>query len=137
MRLFLNRTLTSDKQTLGILYLLNDKDFVIDEWYTLELPNKNNQRRVSCIPKGTYKASKHTSPKHGQSLWLRNVPNRSEILIHKGNYNSDILGCILIGKELRDINNDGYLDVVKSKTAVKELLSYLDDMDSIMIEIDE
>ena len=135
MRLLLERTLASDKQTLGILYLLNNKDEIEDKWYTLELPDKKNKRRVSSIPKGSYKASKHRSPKHGKTLWLRNVPNRSEILIHKGNYHTDILGCILIGKELRDINKDGYLDVVSSKKAVKELLSYLDDMDSIMIQI--
>jgi len=66
---------------------------------------------------------------------LQNVPNRSEILIHKGNYHSDILGCILIGNDLSDINKDGYLDVTSSKKAIKELLKLTKDIDGIMIEI--
>jgi hypothetical protein len=55
--------------------------------------------------------------------------------VHKGNYHFDILGCILIGKFLKDINNDGLIDVVESTKAIKELLSYLKDIDGIMIEI--
>jgi hypothetical protein len=68
-------------------------------------------------------------------LWIQDVPGRSEILIHKGNYYTDILGCVLIGTGLSDINKDGITDVVSSKTAITELLSYLKDIDGIMIEI--
>ena len=135
MKLLLTRVLTSDKQTLGTLYLLDNYNTVIDSWFTLELPDLGNKRRVSRIPEGNYKARKHQSPRHGKSLWLQDVPNRSEILIHKGNYHTDILGCILIGTDIKDINNDGYKDVVNSRYAMKYLLNYIEDMDSIMIEI--
>ena len=50
------------------------------------------------------------------------MPNRSEILIHKGNYYTDILGCILIGSDLADINKDGLLDVTNSKNSVRRLM---------------
>ena len=135
MRLLLNRYDYQDKQTLGRLFLLDIYDNILADWDTLELPWKDNQRRVSCIPIGTYKARKHISPKFGLCLWLQGVPNRSEILIHKGNYHTDILGCILIGKDLSDINKDGYLDVIRSKVAMKELMDSLFDVDGIMIEI--
>ena len=135
MKLLLKRVLTSDKQTLGTLYLLDNYNAVIDSWYTLELPDKQNKRRVSRIPEGSYKCKKHKSPRFGITLWLQDVPNRSEILIHKGNFYTSILGCILIGTDIRDINNDGYKDVVNSRNAMKYLLSYLEDVNGIMIEI--
>lgn len=135
MILFLERYQYDDKQTLGKLYLLDYKGHIIADWHSLELPNKNNQRRVSCIPEGAYKARKHNSPKFGKSLWLQDVPNRSEILIHRGNYHSDILGCILIGSDLADINKDGYLDVTNSTNSIKELMSLIEDVDGLIIEI--
>jgi hypothetical protein len=135
MKLLIDRYSPEEKQTIGCLYLLGTNDSVISKWDSLELPWLDNKGRVSCIPTGNYKARKHNSPKFGSSLWLQDVPNRSEILIHKGNYYSDILGCILIGRFLRDINNDGLIDVVDSQNAVKELLSYLKNIDFIMIQI--
>jgi hypothetical protein len=135
MKILIERIDYGDKQTIGKLYLLNSLNEVISEFWSLELPNKDNQRRISCIPEGVYKARKHNSPKHGLSLWLQDVPNRSEILIHKGNYHTDILGCIIIGSDLADINKDGYLDVTNSKNSIKKLMSMLEDVDGIMIDI--
>ena len=135
MRLLINRYDYDDKQTIGQLFLLGENDKIIAKWDSLELPWLNNQRRISCIPLGTYKARNHKSPKFGRTLWLQEVPNRSEILIHPGNYHTQILGCILIGKDLKDINKDGYLDVTRSRVAMKELMDSLKDIDSIMLEI--
>ena len=135
MRLLLERYSHEEKQTIGKLYLLNNSGGIIEKWHSLELPWLDNQRRISCIPLGTYKARKHTSPRFGKSLWLQDVPNRSEILIHRGNFYTDILGCILIGKNLADINNDGVIDLTQSVKAINELMSYLTDLDAIMIEI--
>jgi hypothetical protein len=135
MRLLLERILEDDKQTIGKLYLLDSNDYTIDYWYSLELPDIDNQRRISRIPSGTYKASKHVSPRHGRSLWIREVPNRSEILIHSGNFHYQILGCILIGKQIDYIDEDDYLDVANSRDAINELMGYLEDYDGVMIEI--
>ena len=135
MRLLLERYSHEEKQTIGKLYLLNNSGGIIAKWHSLELPWLDNQRRISCIPLGNYKAHKHTSPRFGKSLWLQDVPNRSEILIHRGNFYTDILGCILIGKDLSDINNDGVIDVTQSVKADNELMSYLNELDAIMIEI--
>lgn len=135
MNILIERLNYGEKQTIGKLYLLNGINEVVADFWSLELPDKDNKRRISCIPEGVYKARKHRSPKHGLSLWLQDVPNRSEILIHKGNYHTDILGCIIIGSDLADINKDGYLDVTNSKNSVKELMSLIGDIDGIMVDV--
>lgn len=94
---------------------------------TLELPNKNNQRNISCIPEGVYAWVKHKSPKFGTCIWVKNVPNRSEILIHQGNYTSQIRGCILPGEKHIDINGDKIKDVTNSKNTIKQLLEICSD----------
>lgn len=91
---------------------------------TLELPYKSNQQNVSCIPSGYYKAQYRKSPSNGDVLELKNVPDRSFIQIHSGNYTSQIAGCILVGDSTVDINNDGILDVANSKGALEKLLAW-------------
>jgi len=120
---------------VGEFYLVDDDNYIINSWRSLELPDKGNQKRISRIPEGDYVAKLHVSPRFGECLWIQDVPNRSEILVHRGNFHYDILGCVLIGKDLKDINGDGYLDVTSSATAMKELLEYLEGLNSIEIEI--
>jgi len=135
MKLELNRCQTDDKQTLGELYLLCHNEAVLNKWMTLELPDMNNTRYISRIPAGTYKAIVHTSPRFGKTLWIQDVPNRSEILIHQGNYHTQIKGCILIGQNHIDINNDGFKDVTSSRKSMAKLMSELQGLESIEITI--
>mgnify|MGYP003403097135 CR=1 FL=1 len=115
-KVYLNRFKSDQKQTLGELVF---KGKVIAK--TLELPWKNNQKKISCIPVGTYRVKRRYTSKLGNHFWLQNVPNRDYVLIHKGNYNFQIEGCILPGKEHIDINHDSYLDVTSSKDKMIEL----------------
>lgn len=110
-----------EKQTTGRL-ILTEGDRELFECYTLELPDRDNKRNVSRIPEGVYKAEKHVSPKFGPCIWIKDVPGRSEILLHKGNFNKDTRGCILPGSDLRDIDGDGLKDVTNSSKTVKEIL---------------
>lgn len=135
MRLLLYRYSYGEFQTIGKLYLLDENDAVIASWDSLELPWKNNQVKISCIPEMILKCSKHISPKFGRCLWVREVPNRSEILIHPANFVRDLLGCIGIGKDLDYIDKDSKIDVSSSRDALDDLLSYLINVDSIMLEI--
>lgn len=125
-QIVITRTQQDEVQTLGKLELYNNKEKLF-ECKTLELPWKDNQRRISCIPEGHYEAQKHISPNFGKSVWIKGVPNRTEILIHKGNFYTDILGCVLLGVEHVDINNDGHKDVTNSKNTVNALYSLLPD----------
>ena len=50
--------------------------------YTIELPWKNNQAGVSCIPEGEYELANRLSLKFVRHLLMMNVPHRNFILIH-------------------------------------------------------
>jgi hypothetical protein len=124
----------SDKQTIGTGYVFNENNGIKYTFCTLELPWKDNERRISCIPNGEYEVIKHVSPKFGNCLWVQDVPERSEILVHHGNYNWDTLGCVLVGRTHKDINNDGLLDVAASRGTMFDLLQALPDKFTMKIE---
>lgn len=63
--------------------------------YCIELPWKNNQRRVSCIPEGSYSLKKRNSAKFGEHIEIKDVENRSLILFHPANNAmKELNGCI-------------------------------------------
>lgn len=100
-----------------------------DGWqcFTLELPWRDNKRGVSCIPAGTYKAFKRNSPKNGPVFELRDVPSRTSIQCHAGNFTRQIEGCILVGDAIRFLDGDSVPDVANSAATLKALLANLPD----------
>jgi len=75
---------------------------------TIELPWKENQRSISCIPEDRYELIARTSEKFQHHFLLTNVTDRSLILIHPANdakrelrgYIAPILHLSGIGKGL-------------------------------------
>jgi len=71
----------------------------------MELPWKDNQTNISCIPTGEYNMDVVKAGKFGLVYWVRNVPGRTSILIHSGNWAGDTSkglrthshGCVLVG----------------------------------------
>jgi hypothetical protein len=62
---------------------------------TIELPWRNNERRVSCIPEGKYFIRKRYSQKFKWHLEVVDVQNRSLILFHPANNAlKELNGCI-------------------------------------------
>jgi hypothetical protein len=102
--------------------------------FTLELPDRDNKPNISCIPAGTYKAHKRHSPSNGNCIELENVANRQFIQIHAGNFTRDILGCILVGRTISDINGDNIPDVTSSKATLNELLRLLPGEFTVTVE---
>ncbi|MDX1828894.1 MAG: DUF5675 family protein [Lutibacter sp.] len=89
MELHLHRTYYKEG-TNGVLFI-NDS-FV---GFCIELPWKDNLKRVSCIPEGVYQLKARYSDKFKHHLVLQNVSNRSLILIHPANdANKELQGCI-------------------------------------------
>lgn len=125
MRAEIVRNADQSKQTLGKLTVYDQQGRNVFSCFTMERPWLNNKRRESCIPVGTYKCIKHVSPKFGACFHVLGVVGRSEILIHKGNYYTDSLGCILPGSGLADLNKDGLQDVTNSKVTVGKLLELM------------
>ena len=103
--------------TIGRLRL---NDF---QCFTLELPWKSNEQDISCIPEGTYDYYARLSPSNGNVLELRDVPSRTYIQIHSGNYTSQIQGCILVGDAVKWLNKDSIPDVTNSRATLSDLLS--------------
>jgi len=63
--------------------------------HTIELPDRNNVQRISCIPVGRYKLEKIHYQRHGEQIGIPNVPYREGILIHAANNaQEELLGCI-------------------------------------------
>ena len=62
---------------------------------TIELPWKNNETKVSCIPEGKYFIKKRYSKKFQWHLEVLDVENRSLILFHSANNAlQELNGCI-------------------------------------------
>lgn len=62
---------------------------------TIELPWKNNQPRVSCIPEGRYRLRRRHSPRFREHFEVMDVKDRKYILFHAGNdAGKGLRGCI-------------------------------------------
>jgi hypothetical protein len=86
---------------------------------TLELPWKENQSQVSCIPEGEYECGWYLSPTHGETILLKNVPGRSLIMFHAGNTAKDVKGCIAVGSEFGEL--DGQAAIFRSRLALGKM----------------
>lgn len=89
---------------------------------TLELPWKDNIRSISCIPAGTYLCKRYSSKKYKNTFEIKNVPGRTYILIHIGNFKSNSKGCILVGESFDYIDKKAGADIGSSSHAFKEFL---------------
>lgn len=112
----LERLYTDDKITLGRFWFEGEVVF------TMELPNKDNKKSISCIPVGTYTVEKTYSPRFKKAMWLvKDVPNRSGIRIHSSSFVRELEGCISLGLERQDIDGDGTIDMKNSRKAISLL----------------
>ncbi|MFO7825431.1 MAG: DUF5675 family protein [Cyclobacterium sp.] len=127
------RDVQSPNQTKGRLFVLDENGAIVFFCFTLELPWKENQNFISCIPSGRYKVKKRYSKKYGWHLHILGVPGRTWILIHEANFVRELLGCIAIGKNRADIDGDGLKDVTESVKTKQALLELLPDETEIVI----
>ena len=124
MDIILTRSTYTNTSTQGSLQIF-DNFICLFTCKTLELPWKNNQHQISCIPIGTYYVHKNNIPKFGKHLYFTSVPNRSGILVHAGNYTSQILGCILVGSTFADLNHDSTTDIINSRLTIDKIYDLL------------
>ena len=107
------------KQTSGICTIYDDNTSLFT-CLSLERGWLNNEPNISCVPKGVYDCVFEYSPKFKRYLWeLKNVPNRTECKFHVANYSSQLNGCIGLGYQRLDINNDKELDVTRSSKTIE------------------
>lgn len=116
----------------------------IGDWRccTLEPAWKGNARSISCIPGGTYTMRQRQSPvvertsngRFPRGWEVCDVPERSYIMVHPGNWVRNTDGCILVGRShevIRDQRNAAHLPGVTSSQAtfadLMELLAVLEE----------
>jgi hypothetical protein len=136
MEIFIERTY-KEKATYGDAYVWDsEKHEKVFEFVTLELPWKNNERMVSCIPEGVYMVHKMkpTAKRKYEYFHVQNVQGRDSILWHPGNYTSQILGCILPGDKHTDLNKDGIEDVTNTTATLKILTAMMPDKFKLTIK---
>ena len=114
INLLLLRDTFTDESTIGELFL-NGERFCD----TLELPYRDNQKSISCIPTGEYKVRlrlpRESATRHYIHLLVKDVKDRSHILFHRGNTAKDSRGCILVGQGTQQ-------DIVYNSTLAMDLL---------------
>lgn len=89
MVLFLTRTYFPDGTNGKLQYA---GQFIC---YTIELPWRQNQVGISCIPEGKYFIRKRFSRKYQWHLEVVGVPQRTFILFHPANFaERELRGCI-------------------------------------------
>lgn len=107
---------------------------------TLELPWRGNNisydpAKASCIPEGIYLVVEEPANLSRTYPYYRfvHVPGRhwhpdtkkSSVLIHRGNYVEDLLGCIIPGSRHRDLNNDSIPDIEESSKKLAWMVTNL------------
>lgn len=108
-----------DERTLGDL-ITEEGEVLIK---TMELPWLDNESEKSCIPeKIGYLAQWQFSLHLGWIYRLSGTDPRTCIDIHKGNFTSQILGCIETGDKYGELN--GEFAILDSGSALQKLYDY-------------
>ncbi len=92
---------TSEEGTFGIMKI-DKKIFCI----TLEPPNKQNLSNISSIPTGQYIIKPYSSAKFPEVYQVIDVPERTNVLFHKGNTVGHTAGCIILGQTVGKLKGD-------------------------------
>jgi len=111
----LQRAWSDSRATIGMLSVLGETH---DPIFTLENPLRLNAPD-SRIPSGEYECEPYSGTKFKDVYVIKNVPHRTDILIHWGNFEKDTEGCVLIG--LGSGMLDGQPAVMASKPAFSKL----------------
>lgn len=123
-----------DKQTNGLLAVVDIDLTPVFACITLELPWRNNDSNVSHIPAGTYPARKMVSSTLGRIIAIDEVPQRDLIRIHTANKVEQLRGCVAVGKFLMDIDNDGDADdISNSRNTLDDMLRCLPETFTVTI----
>lgn len=113
------KRISSDRNsTYGVLI-----DNTIPFAVTLEPSWNNNKSYESCIPAGIYSCKRIISTKFGNTFAITNVPDRTNIRFHKGNFQSDTEGCILIAEQFEQLGDK--TAILQSKKGFDEFMDKL------------
>ena len=133
--IIIHRDEQSEKQTLGVCYVKDENCNIIFKSEAIERGWMDNKSRISCIPPGEYPVKLEYSNRFKTDLYeIFNVPNRSECKFHAANYARQLNGCIALGSNRAEIDNDGYTDVTSSRKTMSKFHEAMGgDKDAVLI----
>lgn len=120
----------SYRGTLGIVTIC-DKAFCV----CLEPPDARNQRNISNIPDSQYTCKRVESPRFGETFEVINVPGRSHVLFHAGNFVNDTAGCIILAQHFGKLY--GERSVLNSGATFKKFMEGVKGIDQFSLTIKE
>jgi hypothetical protein len=142
MKLELYRINSQDDSTLGTLFISKDTE---KEYLCFTLEDEFREDKVMAetrIPAGTYQIclrefgghhrrySHRFQGIHEGMLWLQDVPEFTDILIHCGNTDDDTAGCLLLGYGTKRVGDGNY-------TITHSTQAYMDVYPAIAKELKE
>ncbi|UTV99856.1 hypothetical protein KDW99_01520 [Marinomonas rhizomae] len=127
----LDRQEVSANATRGVLTISGKAG----SWYVLEPsgPDSAEEGSDQRIPAGSYRIAPYSSPKYPNAFELKDVPGRTYILIHPGNFHSNTEGCLMPGKVKMMDGAD--LAVGSSRNAFNDIKAHLNGTSRITIDI--
>jgi len=126
----LTRIVTGLDGTFGVLKY-NESPYCV----TLEPPDRDNERNVSCIPEGQYLCHKVTSPKYGNTWEIRGIHNRSKVLFHAGNVVEHTKGCVLLAEHFGKLYGD--LAVLNSGKTFRNFMRISEHVKNLHLTVQE
>jgi len=116
--------------TFGVLKI-NKEVFCV----TLEPPDILNEQNISSIPAQQYECRKHMSPRFGNTFEVSNVPGRTEVLFHAGNFARNTWGCILLAQHFGKIQSDRV--ILNSGATFERFMALMKDVNVFHLTIKE
>ena len=128
--MILKRIAETEDGTFGVLL-----DAGVPFALTCEPEDKDNQQGISCIPEGAYECKRRMYHRRGYEVFeVTDVPNRTNILFHRGNTEDDTQGCILIGEQFEALGDKAA--VLNSGKGFQEFMKRLYDKDTFTLYIE-
>jgi hypothetical protein len=145
VQLLLRRTENTEDGVFGQLAIMTPT--VTHLLHTMEEDWRNNQRRQSSIPAGTYTIRRTIYHKHDYPTFeVADVDGRTRILFHPANTEEDVEGCIGLGLErgfldVKDEDDPAHAiarkrAVLHSRAAFKRLMQLLEGVDEATLTVE-
>lgn len=103
---------------------------------TRELPWKNNQKNISCIPAGGYICKRVVSVKFGDTFEVQKVPGRDLVRFHGVNVPRDTHGCIGLAEMFLPIFGQTEIQTPIPGQAMNEFRERTKDIDFFSLQIE-
>lgn len=101
---------------------------------TLEPKDMLNKQNESCIPAPQQYLCKKLMSRFGETFKIMDVPGRTSVLFHAGNFVGDTAGCVLLGQYIDKLR--GERGIFNSGNTFKRFMEKMTGIDEFFLTID-